>query len=124
MILDGIVEFDDVYFEREIKQLALGVKNWAWKVGRGVGLYTNAGGPRNGSGAEDRLVLGKAEIERLVRTHSKVGVITAFVVDCIWRKCWSRYAPGLTDEEEKALRGLETAMRRSGKSESSSASIL
>lgn len=130
------MDYDDVYFEREFKQLAASVKDWCWKLSRGAGIFVGeeedrevigAGGGAGGKGKRregaeegdrEKPCLRKSEIERLMKTHSKIGVITAFVVDKMWKGCWGRYAPGLTDEEERILRQLEEEMRKSDKSNS------
>lgn len=124
------MDLDDVYFEREFKQLAASVRDWCWKLSRGAGIFVGDEEDRaviSGAGAgkgkrKEEGVLGrgpclnKEEIERLMKTHSKIGVITAFVVDKIWEGCWGRYAPGLSDKEEQVLRALEGEMRNSDKS--------
>lgn len=124
---------DDVYFEREFKQLAAGLKDWCWKLSRGAGLYVGHGDEGGDDGTKGKSrpsvpgggwsFLNKAEIEKLMKTHSKIGVLTAFVVDRMWKGCWGRYAPGLGDEEDLMLRELEEDMRNSGKSKSSSSLI-
>ncbi|KAI5797506.1 hypothetical protein DFH27DRAFT_106307 [Peziza echinospora] len=123
--LEGIVDMDDVYFEREFKQLAAGLKDWCWKLSRGAGLYVGHGDEGDDDGIKGKTrtgvpgggwsFLNKAEIEKLMKTHSKIGVLTAFVVDRMWKGCWGRYAPGLGDEEDMMLRELEEDMRNSGK---------
>lgn len=70
---------------------------------------------KGGAGPERAPCLNKVEIERLMKTHSKIGVITAFVVDKMWWGCWGRFAPGLSDKEEEVLRALEAEMRKSEK---------
>lgn len=125
------MDLDDVYFEREFKQLAASVRDWCWKLSRGAGIFVGdeedrvivvgAGGGRGkgkgreGEELERKPCLNKEEIERLMKTHSKIGIITAFVVDKMWDGCWGRYAPGLSDKEEEVLRALEGEMRKSDK---------
>ncbi|KAF8467188.1 hypothetical protein BDZ91DRAFT_723479 [Kalaharituber pfeilii] len=118
--LEGIIDYDDVYFEREYKQLAAAVKDWCWKLSRGAGIFVGSKDDREkvqGRAGDEHEppFLSREEIERLMKTHSKIGVTTAFVVDRIWYGCWSRYAPGLTEEEELILKQFEDDMRRSDK---------
>ncbi|KAF8417876.1 hypothetical protein EV426DRAFT_577945 [Tirmania nivea] len=125
--LEGIVDLDDIYFEREFKQLAASVRDWCWKLSRGAGIFVGEEEDRvSGAGVgkskgkevaevERKPCLNREEIEKLMKTHSKIGVITAFVVDKMWKGCWGRYAPGLSDKEEEVLRALEGEMRKSDK---------
>lgn len=124
------MDLDDVYFEREFKQLAASVRDWCWKLSRGAGIFVGEeedrvvvagagagkGKGKEGEEVEGKPCLNKGEIERLMKTHSKIGVITAFVVDKLWVGCWGRYAPGLSDKEEEVLRALDGEMRKSDKS--------
>ena len=111
------------------------MRDWCWKLSRGAGIFigdeedravitgvvgvAEKGKSRDlgGEGAIPREpCLNKSQIEKLMKTHSKIGVITAFVVDKMWWGCWGRYAPGLSDKEEEVLRTLEGEMRKSDKS--------